>query len=93
MEDKWTVEKLDQFYTEFTTHMKSYDEYRRQEVIEHLELKKAIEDLTKSTSNLVEAWDNGQSVLKVGALLGRFAKWLTTLAVLGAAFKWLFDRV
>ena len=46
----------------------------------------AINQLTDSTRQLVEAWQTTSS-------LGRFAKWLSGFAVLGGIVAWLTDHI
>lgn len=53
----------------------------------------AINRLADATHEVVEAWKAAQGALKVGALLGRFMKWLTSLAVIGGAVTWAVQHV
>ena len=59
----------------------------------------AIKDLTRavsaqaeSTKDLVSAWETTNSVIKVGSMLGRFGKWLTSVAILGAGIAWVMEH-
>jgi len=53
----------------------------------------AITELTKATAGIVEAYRAGQGVIKVGSALGRFAKWLSGIAIIGVAFKWMWSHL
>ena len=55
-------------------------------------LNEVLTNLVDSTKGLVEVWEAGSGVIQVGSMVGRFAKWLTTLAVIGVAFSWVFDK-
>jgi len=105
-EMRFSDEKLNRFYQDFKQHVDLVDKHIA-DFKDHVENEKllieriadgqeantrAIESLAKNTSDLVEAWNGAQSVVKMGSLLGKFGKWLTGLAFLGVAFKWLIDN-
>ena len=52
----------------------------------------AIQALTSSTRDLVAVWDSAETVLKVGSALGRFGKWLTSVAFVGVAIAWCIGK-
>ena len=99
-EMRFSDEKLNSFYQEFKQHVADFKDHVENEklLIERIANgqeanTEAIRDLTRNTIDLVEAWNGAQSVVKVGSLLGQFVKWLTSLAVIGVAIKWLLDNV
>ncbi|MDC0600099.1 hypothetical protein OAO65_02195 [Flavobacteriales bacterium] len=52
----------------------------------------AIAELTSSTKDLVEAWNTATGVVKAGATVGRFGKWVTSVAIFGVAISWLAEH-
>ena len=53
----------------------------------------AINNLVDSTKGLVETWQAANGVVKVGAALGSFGKWIAGIAVLGTFFTFVLDKV
>jgi len=49
----------------------------------------AVKDLTEKTHGMIEAWEAAEGVVKVGATLGKIAKWASGFAVLGGILHWL----
>ena len=49
-------------------------------------------ELHASTKDIVEAWDTSTSVVKFGAMIGRFAKWIGGFAVVGGLIAWLGEH-
>jgi len=54
---------------------------------------KAMQDLTNSTQDIVAAWSAALGAVKVGKVVGGFAKWLGGFAVLGVVFSWISQNV
>lgn len=52
----------------------------------------SIGQLTVATAGILEVYAASQGAIKVGSALGKFAKWLTGVAVLGVGFKWMLDH-
>ena len=48
-----------------------------------------IKALTESTAGIAEAWSAAQGTVKVGSALGKFAKWIGSVAILG----WVFAKI
>lgn len=49
----------------------------------------AIRELTESTKDIVDAWQATSGAIKVSKNIGRFIKWISGFAVVGAAIHWL----
>jgi len=45
-------------------------------------------ELHASTKDVVEAWNTSTSVVRFGAMIGRFAKWVAGFAVLSGLIAW-----
>jgi len=93
-------QKLDSHIVEFQHHVKDEDE--RWDHLVSLqeenskaigELSGSIRDLSGSTKEVIEAWNAASGAIKVGSAIGRFSKWLASVAILGAAFAWLLEKV
>jgi len=92
-------QKLDSHILEFKHHVEKEDERWDHLVKIYEENSKAIadlscsiSDLSDSTEEMVEVYNAASGAVKVGAAIGKFAKWLTSVAVLGAAFAWLLEK-
>ena len=46
-------------------------------------------ELHTSTKDVVEAWNAAEGAVKVGAVVGRFVKWVAGFAVLASALSWI----
>lgn len=53
----------------------------------------AIGQLAAATAGVIEVYNASQGAIKVGAAFGRFVKWLSGLAVLGVAVKWVWSHM
>ena len=53
----------------------------------------SITELTSATKDIVDVWHTGESVVKAGSTLARFAKWLGSLGLLGAGILWVIDKL
>ena len=53
----------------------------------------SIKELVKSTSDVVEAWRVGQSVVKAGSVFGKFVKWITGIAVVGVSVSYITNHL
>ena len=53
----------------------------------------SINSLVESTKGLVDAWQAANGVVKLGAAIGSFAKWVGGIAVLGTLFTFMADKV
>jgi hypothetical protein len=53
----------------------------------------AITDLTEATAGIIEVYQASQGAIKVGSAFGRFAKWLSGIAIIGVAFKWTWSHL
>ena len=80
-------------------HIDEYQEYRRDEHdrMQHLmditkSNSESIQQLTDATTNVVNAWDTAESVVHAGSVLGKFARWLGSIAVIAAAAGWVVDK-
>ena len=81
-------QKLEQHMNEFRAHIE--EENRRWESILSLQERNAqqIERITKSTEGMVEAWQVATGGMKFLVMVGKFAKWLASLAVFAAIAHW-----
>ena len=84
--------KLHNQILKFEKHIDKEDERWDRVISAQQANTEAIGKLTESTAGLVNTWTAAQGVIKVGNTMGKFAKWLTSIAVLGAAFAWLLDK-
>jgi len=100
-------EKVDNHLKDYATRSKE-EERRWESLIEAQEglvesqaentvainsLTAAMDKQVESTEGLVEAWQTAESVIKVSGILGRFFKWISGLAVVGAGFSWLIHKL
>lgn len=53
----------------------------------------AIFNLSNSTRDLVNAWQDARATLRVVSKLTRFVKWVAGLAGVGIIVKWVLERV
>jgi len=54
-------------------------------------MQKTHEEQMKDTKELIQLFRDGQTVIRLGAKLGTFSKWLLSLGALCAALKWLAE--
>ena len=52
----------------------------------------AISELTSSTKSLLSAWDAANGTITVMASIGRFVKWASGFAVIGAMVQFFLDK-
>lgn len=76
---------------------KMYREQNQEVFAKLLEVTKtnseSIGQLTAATAGIVEVYAASQGAIKVGSAVGKFAKWLTGIAILGVGFKWIIDHL
>lgn len=92
--------KLDAHIQEFRDHVEQED-MRWSQIIDGQEknnvaisqLVECTKDLHESTSDVVEAWKTGTSVIKFGGMVGRFIKWLGGFAIVGGMIAWLSNHI
>lgn len=89
---RWSDDKLDTFHQEFKQHVADEKRFIKHITKAQEENTKAIKQLTKNTAELVETWNSAQSVVRAGSVLGRFGKWLASIAIIGAAYNWLINH-
>tara|TARA_R110000737_G_scaffold273877_1_gene280714 strand:- start:1021 stop:1359 length:339 start_codon:yes stop_codon:yes gene_type:complete len=56
------------------------------------ELVTSNKELSDSTRDIVAVWKAADGTIKAASAIGKFVKWLSGFAVLGVAFKWVFDH-
>lgn len=56
------------------------------------ELTVAITHQSEATKDMVAAWNAANGAVKVGAAVGRFIQWASSMAIIGAAAVWMWDR-
>ena len=56
------------------------------------ELTQSTKELTDSTRDIVSAWNAANGTVKTMSALGRFIKWLSGFAFIGAFLTWLFKQ-
>lgn len=52
----------------------------------------SITELATSTHDMVEAWNNTNGAIKVGAAVGKFLKWMSGFAVVGYLLQWSVEH-
>ena len=90
--DRWSDEKLDAFHKEFGAKVEEGEKLFATLQAQNRLNTEAIRRIEENTIGLLTLWSEGRSVIRVGATLGRFAKWLTTVAVIGVIIQWLIDH-
>ena len=53
----------------------------------------ALEVLTRDTAGLVATWEAGEGIVRFANVLGRFGKWVASIAFIGAAYVWLKNNI
>jgi hypothetical protein len=89
---RWSDEELDKFHTEFTEKAAEGEQLFFQLQAQAEANAAAVRRIEANTKGLLNLWKEGGAIIKVGATLGRFASWLSGLAVIGVMFKWLLDN-
>lgn len=84
--------ELDSHIEEFHKHVEEEHERWNHLISVQEQNNAAIAELTASTRDLVEAWNTATGVVKAGATLGRFGKWLASIAIFGVIFTWLIEH-
>lgn len=92
-------QKLDDHIEEFHEHC-GQEENRWNKVITAQEqntkciqeLTQSTKELTESTRDIVSAWNAANGTVKTMSALGRFVKWLSGFAFVGAFLTWLFKQ-
>lgn len=84
--------KLEKFYQEFIEHAAEEQADRKAMTDAIDKLAETVQILSNSTKDMVEVWNAGQGVLRFGAALAKFAKWLSTIAIFGAVFAYAFKK-
>lgn len=89
---KLLQQKLDNHIDEY--HMHVQEENNRWDHLITITEKNStsIHELALSTRDIVDAWKAADGAIRVGVTVGKFVKWLTSLAIVGAAFTWLFSK-
>jgi len=104
MEKSAVIECSDENFSnlcrEFASHVKECEkcEQREADRFRKLDAKidmntETLETLIKKNDKLFQAWDDAQAVIRVGSRLGRFAKWVGSLAIIGGAITWLIQTL
>lgn len=92
-------QKLDSHILEFDRHREEEDA-RWEHLIEITEKNAkisqdnatSIANLANSTHDMVEAWNNTNGAIKVGAAVGKFLKWVSGFAAVGYALTWIVEH-
>lgn len=99
-------QRVENHIEEFHEHRKEYQAYREEEAErwDHLltsqaenakaqaENTKAIHELAESSRDLLNAWEAATGTVKVLSAFGKFIKWLSGFAFIGAFFAWLVQH-
>lgn len=92
-------QKLDDHIEEFHEHCESEEKRWEHLIVAQERNTKSIEDLTRSTQELTEstrdivlAWNAANGTVKTMSVLGKFVKWLSGFAFVGAFITWLFKQ-
>ena len=81
-------DKLDEHIVKFEQHEHVEIERHKAYVYGQQANLAAIKDLSEKTHGMVEAWDAAQGAVRVGATLGKLAKWISGFAVGAAALSY-----
>lgn len=80
-------------------HLKNFERHEKEELRRYSEYfkiqhsnKRKIDDLCRSTSDLVDAWQAAEGVVKFGVTVGKFVKWLGGFAIIMAMIDWLTGK-
>ena len=100
MKQSLIEKKLDNHITEFHDYKKQdqqkWDEFiesqRRTNMCQEQNTE-SIKELIRTTSDVVELYRTGQAVVKAGSWFGRFIKWLTGIAVVGASISYIANHL
>lgn len=84
--------RLDDHILEFRRHSEEEAERWNKLIEITQENSKNTAMLIESTHDMVEAWNTASSVVKAGTVLGKFIKWLSGFAVVGAAAVWVIEH-
>lgn len=84
---------------EFHEHRAEYKAYREEESERWDHLLKsqeanavAINRLAESSSDLLSAWEAATGTVKVLSAIGKFIKWLSGFAIIGAFITWIVQH-
>lgn len=96
---KFLQQQLQTHIENFDNHVAKCDE-QWQRIIDAQEanttsidqLTKSTMELSGSTKDIISAWDAANGTVKTMSAVGRFFKWLSGFAVLGAMAKWILDH-
>ena len=87
---------IDRLTQKLEIHESRFDKHEKDEVYRHQiyiksqqESIDAVRELSEKTHDMVEAWEAAEGVVKAGATLGKFVKWLSGFAMLGGILHWL----
>lgn len=92
-EIKLLQQKLDAHIDEYRMHVEEENNRWDQLITITEKNSDSIHELAISTRDIVDAWKAADGAIKVGVTVGKFVKWLTSLAVIGVAITWLFNRI
>ena len=99
--------KLTRVADKLDLHIQQFDEFKVKDQLRWKDLLAAqeklltcqqrntedIEKLVASTQNVVDAWKAANGAVKVAGALGKFVKWLSSLAVVGVGIVWVIAKI
>ena len=85
-------EKLDTHIEEFHQHVEAEENRWNQLLTATEKNSESIGELAASTKDIIEIYQAANGAIKVGITFGKFVKWVTQIAVIGVAIKWLLDN-
>ncbi|MEW8189936.1 MAG: hypothetical protein AB2766_11585 [Candidatus Thiodiazotropha endolucinida] len=98
--NRWTDEKLSEFYEEFKQHRveekDKWDEILKA-VRENAECTKrnseAIAEINDKTEGMISAWETYQSGVKIAFGMGKVADWIKSLSIYAFIIAWITGHI
>jgi len=84
--------KLDAHIEKFNEHLQGDDDRWHKILKVTEENSRNVQALVESTRGAIEAWQAASGAIKVGAAIGRFIKWASGFAIIGAIINYFIDK-
>lgn len=88
---RWSDTQLTEFRKDFDNHDALEVEWRKlvmdaidQQTKRQEEVEQRLAAFIDQAEDLIEVWQDGKGVIRTGAAIGRFFKWLASFAIIGA---------
>ena len=89
---RFSDDELKEFHQDFQNLEAAFAVHCEKEDEAVIKLTQSLDKLTERTGEMITVWETGQSVIKAGGTLGRFAKWLSGFTVLYLIIQWLASK-